>query len=354
LLYKSFEENNIDIIKYVFNNINYSNIDEISIDFDNFEIIISICVKRNFHTGIDFLFEWKNKHWNNFYNHHFKNLIKNIFQSNISINDFIEQTKELYGNYDNNSVNLMEIVISNIFHNNNLYLFDYIINKYKFYKDNMISALDDMSEFIFVDDNHLMLNKYIKFTQEHNNNNINTIYPRLYEEAIKNDRIKCFEFISQFCHLTNINDSNLGNILEECKFNFFNIVYDNNRKLFTHENLFELVKKCNDNENIKSINFLLNKFENLLEFILNNDPEYFFDIIFHTESENLIYLSKLLECFGNSKYIKLSLLLEKEKQIINIMYLFANDDNNNDEQDDEILQDSIIKYSIIRRIKNLI
>ncbi len=318
LLFKTFETKNINIIKFVFDNIKYYNFNEILINFDQFEKVVSYCVRNNYIEGINFLFEWKKKHWDN----HLDSKCKDFFESSqfkqfqITLQQFNRTTADYYNSYDNNQSNLIEIVISKIFYHNNLDLFDYI-KQNCLHNNHFINSLENMQEFIFVADNHMMLHKYISFLEEYNiNNNINLqiTYEMLFEDAFQSRRFNCIlillkkhridphDFINMMVQLTEVNndieflDLILNNykfknddfvdtivrILRQNNYNCFNILYKYKLRLFTKKNIDNIIDDILLFENnVETVKFLLKKFkrkiEDCIHYLLKNKEFDFFN-----------------------------------------------------------------------------
>ncbi len=347
LLLKTFETKNINIIRFVFDNIKYCDINEILINFDQFQKVISGCVKNSFFDGIDYLIKWKETHFE-YYQDHNVSLYKNMINSNqnVILTQFVENIFRIYTNYQNNKSNLLDMVIYNMFMYNNLELCNHIIINYNSSDENIFILMEEQIEVLFQDDNYLMLEKILSVNNKQNDL-LDMFYRNTYNLCVEHNRLKCLDVLLKMRNGYKYipDNSTINNILEENRFDIFNIIYENNRDYFDDIK----VKEFFNTINIVNINIDITEY--LLQIILKDKPEYFLYRILD-EDNSIIKTYKLIEKFGNLKYINYSDLVNIQNHQIYLIYIFSDAyDKTSDNDDIKKFKEALLNTLIIWKIK---
>lgn len=333
MLIKAFDMKNMNIIEFVFNNIKYSNNNQIFITFELFNQLIADCSEYDFFQGIEYLIKWKDEHCR-------KYKISKYFNNTQSVENIIEE----YNSFENNDTNLFEIIIIQMIFSNNIELFDYLINNHRLYKNRIIELIDFNIEDIIRFDYDLIFNRFIEL----NTDSTVEYFEDLYNFCVIHDSLKCMNVLlkphNNFKFRPGI--TNICYLLINKKNEMFQIVYNNDKIYYNLEKLSEIVNNLliitlHDIKHLNSVLFVLERFDGLLDYIVNDKTNIFLENILHTYSKNKY---ELLEVFGNPKYIKLETILSAEKDIIDDIIICK-------KQNYEHFSFIISLFSIIKLIK---
>jgi len=303
MLIKAFDMKNINIIEFLFNNIKYCNPNQIFISYDIFNEIIILCMCNNFFEGIDFLINWKEEHMR-------KYKLSKYFNNNSipSIEDIIEE----YNNFENNDTNIFEEIILNIIYLDYIDLFDYLITNYRLYKIKIIELIDSNIQIIFIHKKSALFDKFLTY----NTNSSELYYENLYNLCVHHNSLECLNILLQphnnYKFIPGL--EHIFILLNNNKIDIFEIIYENNKDFYDLRRINQIFEVCISLYKIDIMLFLLNRFDGLLDYILNNTPDIFIKNMLYRNSYEKYYLFKI---FGNSKYIKLDTLLRLEEEIMN-------------------------------------
>ncbi len=300
LLIKTFKTNNLEIVKFVFDNIKYSNISNIFITPDYFEMIIRNCIINNFIDGIDFLVLWKENHWKKCKGYNWNNYYKSSIKNQYNLADYLELVKENYNQIKNNATNILNIFIFYMFRSNNVNLFEHIIKKYNNIFNshyNVLGLMEDNYEYLFEYDNHLILEKYLSISDSDE-----SVYEDMFNLCIDNTSLKCLEIV---INKYQFNNTDIYSLIDDYHFECFDIVYKKYNKLFTKKRKDELILYFIYNQNIEAVKYLLNKFKRKIErslaFLLSRNEFEFFNN-FYDKNKKKLLTKKIINRIINKYY----------------------------------------------------